>query len=143
MALAAAPPQPPPPQYSPGTEVHLLDRVAVLYRYRRISGAVFVLTGVQGAAISISNLSVLLEFAPVPEEQPTYVGLGTTLMAPVALGAPLAAGLLADAFGFATVFAIAAAAGTVALALLVSLVRDPRETRSSGFTGRASPGDTK
>ena len=102
-------------------------------------GAVFVLTGVQGAAISISNLSVLLEFAPVPEERPTYVGLGTTLMAPVALGAPLAAGLLADAFGFATVFALAAAAGTVALALLVSLVRDPRGVRS-GLTGRGLTG---
>ena len=65
-------------------------------------------------------------FAPVPEERPTYVGLGTTLMAPVALGAPLAAGLLADALGFAAVFAIAAATGTVALAVLLSLVRDPR-----------------
>src|SRR2546426_9652908 len=78
-------------------------------------------------------------FAPVPEERPPYVGLGTTLMAPVALGAPLAAGLLADAFGFATVFALAAAAGTVALALLVSLVRDPRGVRS-GLTGRGLTG---
>jgi MFS family permease len=89
-------------------------------------GAVFILAGVQGAAVSISNLSVLLEFAPVPEEQPTYVGLGTTLMAPVALGAPLAAGLLADAFGFAAMFLLAGAAGTVALIVLVSFVRDPR-----------------
>src|SRR5439155_1429488 len=54
----------------------------------------------------------------------------------------LAAGLLADAFGFATVFARAAAAGTVALALLVSLVRDPRGVRS-GLTGRGLTGDTK
>ena len=90
-------------------------------------GVVFVLAGVQGAAVSISNLSVLLEFAPAPEEQPTYVGLGTTLMAPVAFGAPLAAGLLADAFGFAAVFLIAAVAGAVALAVLVSFVRDPRQ----------------
>jgi MFS family permease len=90
-------------------------------------GAVFVLAGVQGAAVNISNLSVLLEFAPSSEEQPTYLGLGTTLMAPVAFGAPLAAGLLADALGFAAVFAIAAAAGTVALTVLVSVVKDPRE----------------
>jgi MFS family permease len=93
-------------------------------------GAVFILAGVQGAAVSISNLSVLLEFAPVPEEQPTYVGLGTTLMAPVALGAPLAAGLLADAFGFAAMFLLAGAAGTVALIVLVSFVRDPRACHS-------------
>jgi MFS family permease len=89
-------------------------------------GAVFVLAGVQGAAVSISNLSVLLEFAPVPEEQPTYVGLGTTLMAPVALGAPLAAGFLVDAFGFVPMFLLAAAAGTAALVVLVSFVKDPR-----------------
>ncbi len=40
---------------------------------------------------------------------------------------------MADAFGFAKVYAIAAAARTVALALLVSLVRDPRG--GSGLTG--------
>lgn len=88
--------------------------------------AVFVLAGVQVAAINISNLNVLLEFAPVPEERPTYVGLGTTLMAPVAFGAPLAAGLLADAAGFGAVFVTATAAGAVALVLLVWRVRDPR-----------------
>jgi len=97
-------------------------------------GAVFLLTGVQGAAISISNLSVLLEFAPVPEEQPTYVGLGTTLMAPVALAAPLTAGLLADALGFTAVFALSAAAGAVALTLLLALVQDPRAVTARGDT---------
>lgn len=65
----------------------------------------------------------------MPEEQPTYVGLGTTLMAPVAFGAPLAAGLLADALGFAAVFVTATAAGAVALALLVWRVQDPRHAR--------------
>jgi len=89
-------------------------------------GAVFVLAGIQGAAISVSNLNVLLEFAPTPREQPTYVGLGTTSMAPVACGAPLAAGLAADAFGFTAVFAAATAAGAIGLALLVFAVRDPR-----------------
>ena len=48
---SAAPPPPsgsfsaPPPQiYSPDADVHILDRLAVLYRYRRIAIAVFVLT---------------------------------------------------------------------------------------------------
>ena len=88
--------------------------------------AVFVLAGVQIAATSISSLNVLLEFAPVPEERPTYVGLGTTLMAPVAFGAPLAAGLVADSVGFTAVFAAAPAAGALGLALLVWRVSDPR-----------------
>src|SRR5947209_11358678 len=35
---------PPPPGFAPDGEVHLLDRFAVLYRYRRIAATVFVLT---------------------------------------------------------------------------------------------------
>jgi predicted MFS family arabinose efflux permease len=51
-------------------------------------------------------------------------------MAPIAFGAPLAAGLLADAFGFASVFVVAAVAATVALGLLLTRVRDPRRVAS-------------
>src|SRR5262249_37290691 len=54
-------------------------------------GFVFVMLGIQIAAINVSNLNVMLEFAPEPSAQPTYVGLGTTLPAPVAFVAPLAA----------------------------------------------------
>ncbi|OGL01851.1 MAG: hypothetical protein A3I14_14810 [Candidatus Rokubacteria bacterium RIFCSPLOWO2_02_FULL_73_56] len=89
-------------------------------------GAVFVLAGLQLAAHSVSSLAILLEFAPTPEARPTYVGLGTTVIAPVAFLAPLAAGLLADAAGFAAVFAAAGLAGVTALVLLVRRVRDPR-----------------
>jgi MFS family permease len=92
----------------------------------RVYEIAFVLAGVQLAAIGISNLNVLLEFAPAAEERPTYIGLGTTSIAPVALGAPLAAGLLVDAAGFAAMFAAAALAGAVGLALLLWTVRDPR-----------------
>jgi hypothetical protein len=69
---------------------------------------------------------VMLEFAPALEEQPTYIGLATTLMAPLAFGAPLAAGLLADGFGFVSVFVASAAAAGIALAILLTRVRDPR-----------------
>jgi len=89
-------------------------------------GVVFVMMGIQIAAMNVSNLNVMLEFAPVPGEQPTYIGLGTTLLAPIAFGAPLAAGLLADAFGFTAVFVVAAVAVGVALGLLLARVRDPR-----------------
>ena len=89
-------------------------------------GVVFVMMGIQIAAMNVSNLNVMLEFAPAPSEQPTYVGLGTTLVAPIAFGAPLAAGLLADALGFLAVFIVAAMAVSVALALLIGRVRDPR-----------------
>jgi MFS family permease len=87
---------------------------------------VFVLHGVQVAAINVSALSVLLEFAPQPAARPTYVGLGTTLLTPVSFGAPLAAGLAADTFGFPAVFATAALGALAALALLLGRVREPR-----------------
>ncbi len=89
-------------------------------------GAVFALMGIHIAAMNVSSLNVMLEFAPAPSEQPTYVGLGTTLVAPIAFGAPLGAGLLADALGFLAVFVVATVAGGVALALLIARVRDPR-----------------
>ena len=87
---------------------------------------VFLLQGVQSAAISVSGLNVLLEFAPGPAARPTYVGLGTTLLTPVAFGAPLIAGMMADAFGFWAVFATAAVGAMVALALLTARVQEPR-----------------
>ena len=74
----------------------------------------------------------MIEFAPSPEERPTYIGLGTTSLAPVAFGAPLVAGLLADAWGFAAVFGVAALSGAVALGLLLVWVRDPRPRPAEG-----------
>ena len=87
---------------------------------------VFVLQGLHLAAVNVSGLSVLLEFAPSPAARPTYVGLGTTLLTPVAFGAPLVAGLMTDAFGFPAVFVAAALGSLAGLALLLGRVREPR-----------------
>ena len=87
---------------------------------------VFALVGVHQAAINVSALNVLLEFAPSPDARPTYVGLGSTLMAPVAFATPLLGGLMADAFGFPTVFVVALAAGLAGLVVLATRVHDPR-----------------
>jgi MFS family permease len=95
-------------------------------------GVVFVMLGAQIAAMNVSALNVMLEFAPVLEEQPTYIGLGTTLMAPIAFGAPLAAGLMADWLGFVSVFVASSAAAGIALALLLTRVRDPRRIAAPG-----------
>jgi MFS family permease len=92
---------------------------------------VFVLQGVQVAAVNVSGLNVLLEFAPGPGARPTYVGLGTTLMTPVAFGAPLLAGLLADHVGFPAVFLTAAAGALASAAVLLGRVEEPRR-RPSG-----------
>lgn len=86
----------------------------------------FGLTGVYFAGIQVSSHAMLLEFAPVVREQPTYVGLGNTALGPVTFGAPLLAGLLTDALGFVPAFVTAAGFGLVALAAFVGWVRDPR-----------------
>ncbi len=52
----AAPTQ---PTYAPDTDVHILDRIAVIYRYRRIAIAVFVLTS---AAMMIQGYSSVQMF---------------------------------------------------------------------------------
>ncbi len=87
---------------------------------------VFALSGVQYSAITVSWLNVLLEFAPSAAERPTYVGLGSTGLAPAAFAAPLVAGAMADALGFRSVFVAALVFGLIALALLLARVRDPR-----------------
>lgn len=99
---------------------------------------VFALAGLQMASISVANQNVLLEFAPTVEERPTYIGVGNTLMAPVAFLSPLVAGTLADTVGFAAVFAIAALFGVVALAVLAVRVRDPRHVPRLGYADVAT-----
>jgi MFS family permease len=95
---------------------------------------VFVLSGVHTAAVNVSALNVLLEFAPGADERPTYIGLGSTLMAPVAFATPLIGGLMADGLGFRAVFVTALVAGAVGLIVLATRVRDPRwvGTRTAG-----------
>ena len=89
-------------------------------------GLVFVLFGVQIAAVNVSNLNVLLEFSPTPEARPTYIGLGSTALAPMAFAAPLVGGLLADALGFRAMFVVSLAFALTGLLVLATLVRDPR-----------------
>ena len=94
---------------------------------------VFLLQGVQLAAVNVSGLNVLLEFAPGPAARPTYVGLGTTLTTPVAFGAPLLAGLMADLVGFPGVFLAAGMGALISAGVLVGRVREPRR-RPSGVS---------
>ena len=96
--------------------------------------ATFVLVGFHTAAVSVSALNLLLEFAPTPDARPTYIGLGSTAMAPVAFATPLIGGVMADALGFRAVFITALVVGLVGLVMLATLVHDPRAaaTRPAG-----------
>jgi MFS family permease len=108
--------------------------VALLAPSLTVFGAVFLLAGLQEAAFRIAYPTVLLEFAPVPEAQPMYIGVGNTALTPIAFAAPIAAGLLADRAGFGAVFAAATVAGALALATLALRVREPRHVRALAET---------
>jgi MFS family permease len=88
---------------------------------------VFALVGVHHATMSVSGLPILLDFAPTVEERPTYVGLGNTALGPAMFVAPLAAGMLADAFGYGSLFVVAGVFGIAGIAVLLLWVRDPRQ----------------
>ena len=98
---------------------------------------VFVLFGVQVAAVNVSALNVMLEFSPTPQAQPTYVGLASTAMAPMAFTAPLVGGLLADAVGFRAMFCVSLTFAVVGLVMLATLVRDPRHVALAVKESRA------
>lgn len=95
---------------------------------------VFALMGLQLAATSVSELPVLLEFAPSVADRPIYVGLGRTSQAPFAVASPLAAGLVARAVGLEPVFFAAAVFGVISMWFLASRVRDPRYERATRDT---------
>ncbi len=84
----------------------------------------FVLLGVGLAADQVSRLNIILEFA-VPEDQPTFIGLTNTLLAPVVFLAPIAGGWLADT-GFDSLFLLMIACGLVGGLMLLLIVKEPR-----------------
>ena len=87
---------------------------------------VFALHGLFTAAIQVSALNVLLDFAPTPEQNPTYVGIERTFLAPFGFALPLAGGVLIDALGYHVVFGTSAACSAASAAVLWFLVREPR-----------------
>ena len=86
----------------------------------------FALNGIFHAAIQVSALNVLLEFAPTSSQNPTYIGIERTFLAPFGFALPLIGGLLIDAVGYGPVFWISAVSGAASAGVLVTLVRDPR-----------------
>lgn len=84
----------------------------------------FALLGTALAADRISHLNIILEFA-LPEDQPTFIGLTNTLLAPVVFLAPIFGGWLAD-IGFHALFAAMVVCGFGGGLLLTAWVKEPR-----------------
>ena len=87
----------------------------------------FILLGVGLASDHVSRLNIILEFA-VPEDQPTFIGLTNTLLAPVVFLAPILGGWLAD-YGFEALFMLMAGCGLAGGLLLFTWVKEPRYHR--------------
>ena len=86
---------------------------------------VFVLLGFYMSAVMLGYMNIVLEFSP-PEERPTYIGLGHTLLALPLTIAPLLGGLLIDRIGYRFVFGLTALVAFVSLAILILMVKEPR-----------------
>ena len=84
----------------------------------------FALLGTALAADRISHLNIVLEFA-LPEDQPTFIGLTNTLLAPVVFLAPIIGGWAAD-ISYDRLFELIIACGLVGGGLLLVWVKEPR-----------------
>jgi MFS family permease len=98
-----------------------------------VFAAVFALNGFFNAAIQVSSVNVLFEFAPTPQQNPTYVGIERTLLAPFGFALPLVGGLLVEEIGYAFVFAASTAFSVASVAVLLGFVRDPRSRTALSF----------
>lgn len=87
--------------------------------------AAFVLTGIANVAAFTLPLALNLRFG-APDQRTAYIGLSSSLTAPSIVLAPMVGGWLAGAAGFRAAFAVAAAGGLVAAAVLLARVREPR-----------------
>ncbi len=91
---------------------------------------VFILTGIANVSIWTIGLAIVLEFG-AESEQPVYIGMSNTLVAPAAIIAPFLGGWLADLSGYPAAFLASAFAGMAALWVYASLVQDPRKQSAS------------
>ena len=87
----------------------------------------FMLLGMAIACDNISKFNIVLEFA-VPEDQPTFIGLTNTLLAPTTFLAPIIGGWIATVFNFQIMFMITMVCGIIGGLLLLFWVEEPRQS---------------
>lgn len=78
----------------------------------------------------VSHFNIVLEFAD-PADQPTYIGLTNTLMAPFTFVGPIVAGWIAEAHDINLLFAVSLGFGLIGAGLLWRWVREPRHIVNS------------
>lgn len=85
---------------------------------------VFILAGVANVSIWTTGMVMTVAFGS-ESERPIYIGLSNTLVAPATIIAPIVGGLIAEALGFPTTFALSAGISLAVAGILFTAVRDP------------------
>jgi MFS family permease len=88
----------------------------------------FMLLGTAIASDNISKFNIVLEFA-VPEDQPTFIGLTNTLLAPVTFIGPIIGGLIVTTLSYHEMFVVAMFCAVIGGLLLMFWVQEPRRTQ--------------
>lgn len=99
---------------------------------------VFALTGISNATIWATAMTFTLEFGK-DTEKPLYIGLANTLIAPLALAAPILGGWLADHMGFQSTFIVSIVCGLLTAGVLFFAVTHPRRLRAESKARLGQP----
>ncbi len=102
----------------------------------------FLLFGFGTAGTQLAQLTFVVEFG-TPARRPVYIGLAYLLLAPFATIAPLIGGMMADQWGYAPTFLLAALLGGMTTLAFGLWVRDPAPVVQvgEGLTILQSSGD--
>jgi len=112
--------------------------LALTARSPQILNVVFALLGFGGAGVILGDLSIALEFGPVPE-RPTYIGLARTVTAPAIFLAPIVGGAIIAVAGYHALFVVALAFSMAGLALLWLRVVEPRHLPTAPLPAASEP----
>jgi len=87
-----------------------------------------IVSGLANVAFWTIGMAMTVEFGN-EVDRPVYIGMSNTLVAPATILAPILGGVIADMAGFQTTFMLSAIGGVLTTALLVFMIRDPRQQR--------------
>ncbi|MBI5474468.1 MAG: MFS transporter [Ignavibacteriae bacterium] len=93
---------------------------------------VYIFLGVNLGTELLARYNISIEYGP-PQQRATYVGLMNTVLAPLYFVGMLG-GVISNAFGYATVFAIGAIVSVVGIAFMLFKVEEPRRLHAAAHS---------
>jgi MFS family permease len=95
--------------------------------------AIFVLMGIASTGVMVSDLTLVVEFAP-EAKRPTYMGLARGMWGPFIGLSPLLGGVLWTVFGYPTLIGASLVLTLLGIVLVWQRVREPRQRQTSGMS---------